>query len=295
MALNISKRYKIWFSVSAVIIIIGVIMMITSGLNLGIDFTGGTMMQVEFGKTVPASEIRETLAAFELSPEVVHVGDDKTEAMIKTKKALDNAERQEVFAALQEKYTLSDDALRGASQFGPAMGEEIRNRALMAILIASVCMLVYITVRFEMVFGIAAIVCLIHDVLILLSVYAIFRIVVNSSFIAAILTIVGYSINDTIVVFDRIRENVKRARGKQFFETADQSIRQTISRTINTSLTTLVVVGSLYIFGVVSIKELALPLFVGIAVGTYSSIFIASPVWAIIHDKLSGKHQYQSK
>lgn len=289
---NFTPKYKLWFSISGAVIILGIVMMLLNGLNFGIDFTGGTMMQVNLNQTVSVSEVNDVIKEFDLSPEIVHAGEDKFEVIIKTKASLSNAERIEIFNALKSAYSLEDTDFRGAEQFGPAIGAEIRNRALMAIIVASVFMLIYISFRFEVVFGLAAIVALLHDVLMLISIYAIFRLTVNSSFIAAILTIVGYSINDTIVVFDRVRENVKREKGKSHFEVADKSINQTLTRSINTSLTTLLVIGALYFLGVESIKEFALPLMTGIAVGTYSSIFIASPVWAIIRDKISHRGSY---
>jgi len=293
--INVTKRYKLWFSISGAVILVGLIVMLMNGLNFGIDFTGGTMMQIDLGKTVEVSEIKDVIADFDLNADIVHAGAESNEVIIKTKASLSNTERIEIFEVLKAEYGLADEAFRGAEQFGPAIGAEIRNRALLAVLIASVAMLLYISVRFETVFGLAAVIALIHDVLILLSIYAIFRISVNSSFIAAILTIVGYSINDTIVVFDRVRENVKREKGKTHFEVADMSISQTITRTINTSLTTLVVIGSLFVFGVSSIREFAFPLLAGVAVGTYSSIFIASPVWALLRHKISRKDAYAAK
>jgi preprotein translocase SecF subunit len=232
------------------------------------------------------------LAPFNLSPEIVHAGADKTEVIIKTKLSINNEDRMAIFNTIKTQYGLEDDALRSTEQFGPAIGTEIRNRAIMAILGAAVLMLIYITFRFELVFGLAAIVALLHDVLVLISVYAIFNITVNSSFIAAVLTIVGYSINDTIVVFDRLRENVKREKNKRYDEIADMSIGQTLTRSINTSLTTMLVIGSLLVLGVDSIKEFALPLMAGVAVGTYSSIFIASPVWALIRNRKAKKGSY---
>lgn len=290
--IKFTPKYKLWFGISGAIILLGFIMMITSGLNFGIDFTGGTMMQVNLNQTVSVSEVSDAIKEFDLSPEIVHAGEQKFEVIIKTKKSLSNDERSAIFDVLKIKYNLQDTDFRSAEQFGASIGTEIRNRALMAIFVASIFMLIYISFRFEFVFGLAAIIALVHDILILISVYAIFRFTVNSSFIAAILTIVGYSINDTIVVFDRVRENVKRSKGKSHFEVADKSINQTLTRSINTSLTTLLVIGALYFLGVESIKEFALPLMTGIAVGTYSSIFIASPVWAIIRDKLSHKGSY---
>lgn len=292
--LNVAKKYKMWFTISGLIILVGIVMLFVNGLNLGIDFTGGTMMQIDLGQTVAVDEIKMLLADFDLDSEIVHAGREQNEIIIKTKKSLDNDERQAIYDVFKTTYNVGSDAVRGTEQFGPAIGNEIRNRALLAIAVAAVAMLFYISVRFETVFGFAAVIALFHDVLILLSVYAIFNITVNSSFIAAILTIVGYSINDTIVVFDRIRENVKREKGTHF-EIADLSINQTMTRTINTSLTTLLVIGSLYFLGVSTIKEFAFPLMAGVAVGTYSSIFIASPVWALLRHKIHTKDAYTSK
>ena len=293
--INIVGKYKIWFSISGAIILIGLILMLTRGLNFGIDFTGGTMMQIQMNEMVATDDIRTTLDAFNLNPEIVHFGDDQSGVIIKTKASLSNAERDEILSALDTAYGLPEKPLLSSEQFGPSIGTEIRNRAILAIAIASVCMLAYISFRFEAVFGIAAIIALLHDILVLLSVYAIFSLAVNSSFIAAILTIVGYSINDTIVVFDRIRENVKREKKLSHMEIADMSIGQTLSRTINTSMTTLVVIGALYVLGLTSIKEFALPLLVGVAVGTYSSVFIASPVWSLVRSKMRMKNAYASK
>lgn len=293
--LNTMKHYKLWFAFSGAVILLGFMMMLFNGLNLGIDFTGGTMLQVEIGKEVSVKEISEVIESFDLNPDIVHSGVDKTEVIIKTKASLDNDMRKEVFGALKEAYGLEDSDLKGAEQFGPAMGKEIRNRAIISILIASVVMLIYISIRFETVFGIAAIIALLHDVFFLISIYAIFGISVNSSFIAAVLTIVGYSINDTIVVFDRVRENVKREKTKEHFDIINTSVSQTMTRTLNTSITTLIVIGALYILGVTSIKEFAFPLFVGISVGTYSSIFIASPAWALTRNYLAKKEHYATK
>lgn len=278
--MKIIERKKIWFGLSIAIIVIGLLIGAIRGLNLGIDFTGGTMMQIDLGKEVSVEEVRELTSKFDLKAEILHAGEEKNEVIIKTKKNLANKDRKEVFNAFKEKFDLKDGDLRQAEQFGPSMGEETQRKALKAIAIAAVGMLIYITLRFEYKFGVAAILTLIHDILVVLALFAIFRIPVNSSFVAAMLTIVGYSINDTIVVFDRIRENIKFMKKKRYDEVVNESIGQTITRSINTSITTLVTIGTLYIFGVESIKAFALPLVVGIVTGTYSSIFIASPIWA---------------
>ena len=160
------------------------------------------------------------------------------------------------------------------------VGKELWKSAATSIAIAALLMLLYITFRFEVLSGLSAVIALIHDLLIMISFYVIFRVPVNTSFIAAILTILGYSINATIVIFDRIRENARFAKKVPFAETVNKSIWQTLNRSINTSLTTLFTLVVLYIIGVQSIKEFALPLIVGIVAGTYSSVFISGPVWA---------------
>ncbi|MFZ5966036.1 MAG: protein translocase subunit SecF [Bacillota bacterium] len=279
--MKIVEKSRIWFGLSIAIIVIGLAIGFIQGFNLGIDFTGGTSMQINLGKEVKVDEIKDITSKFALDADIVHVGENKEEIMIKTKKDLNNNERQEIFAAFKEKYNLKDEDFRQAEQFGPTIGKEIQKRALLSVAIASLGMLIYITFRFEFKFGIAGIIALIHDVLVVIAIYAIFRIPVNSSLVAAILTVVGYSINDTIVVFDRIRENIKFMKKNNYAEIADVSINQTLARSINTSLTTLLTIVSLYILGVDSIKQFALPLIAGITTGAYSSIFIASPIWVI--------------
>ncbi len=285
MKMKFAENLKIWSLISLAIIAIGLIIALTSGVNLGIDFTGGTMIHINMDKTYEVSQIQESIDEYNLEADIIHAGFDKTEIIIKTKLSLDNTQRMEIFEALKNDFNLTNEDFLEAEQFGPTVGKEIQSKALSSIMIASLGMLIYITLRFEIIYGVTAIVALIHDVLILLAVYSIFNIPINSSFIAAVLTIVGYSINDTIVVFDRVRENVKKMKKSSFAEIANKSLSQTIIRSINTSFTTLLVIGSLYVLGVEAIKEFAFPLMTGIIVGTYSSIFIASPLWAFMKDK----------
>ncbi|HKL43567.1 MAG TPA: protein translocase subunit SecF [Clostridia bacterium] len=277
--MNIAHNYKKWFIISVLVITLGLVFAIVNGVNLGIDFTGGTMIQFDLGKEVPLDEVKTELDSFDLDEEVIHAGEGNHEVIIRTKKSLSNDIRLEISEKMENKF---EGVFLGASQFSPSVGDEIQEKALVAMLLAAIGMLAYITFRFEVLFGLSAIIALIHDVLILLAVYSIFSIPMNSSFIAAILTIVGYSINDTIVVFDRIRENVKRMKRKDSFEIASISIDQTILRSIFTSLTTLIVIGSLFVYGTPAVREFATPLLAGVLAGTYSSIFIASPVWAIL-------------
>jgi len=279
--MQIIEKSKIWFGLSTAIIILGLIIALISGLNLGIDFTGGTMIQINLNKFVSVDEVDDIIAPFALNADIVHIGEENNEIIIRTTQALNNSQRQEIFSVFQEKYNLTDDDFVQAEQFGPAIGREIQKRALVSILISTLCILIYVSFRFELKFGIAAIIALIHDVLVVLAIFSIFRLTVNSSFVAAMLTIVGYSINDTIVVFDRIRENIKFLKKKDYNELANISIEQTMARTINTSLTTLLTITALYILGVESIRQFSLPLIAGILVGSYSSIFIASPIWVL--------------
>ncbi|MBS4539686.1 protein translocase subunit SecF [Clostridium sp. D2Q-11] len=285
MNLQIIEKRNIFFIISSIVILIGIVMMMISGLNFGIDFTGGTHIQIDLGETIPVKEIREITDEFDKNADVIHAGDERNQVIIKTAKSLNSDERIEVFNQFKEKYNLEADEPMMSEQFGPSIGKEIRNKALLAIVIATIGMLIYITFRFEFKFGISAILALIHDILIALAVYAIFKLPVNSSFVAAMLTIVGYSINDTIVVFDRIRENQKLFKKTEYNKLIDTSVSQTIVRSINTSFTTLLAIACLYIFGVEAIKDFALPLIVGVVVGTYSSIFIASPVWYLLKVK----------
>lgn len=254
-------------------------MLFINGLNFGIDFTGGTLIQIDLGKEIPVSEIREITDEYDENADIVHAGDENHEIIIKTTEDYSNEKRNEIFNKFKEKYNLESDKPLQSEKIGPAIGEEIRNDALIAIAIAMVGMLIYITFRFEFKFGLSAIIALIHDILITLAIFAIFKLPVNVSFVAALLTIVGYSINDTIVVFDRIRENLKLFKKTDYAKLVDTSISQTVVRSINTSFTTFLAIACLYIFGVDAIKEFALPLILGVLIGTYSSIFIASPIW----------------
>ncbi|NLY73579.1 MAG: protein translocase subunit SecF [Tissierellia bacterium] len=280
--MKIVKHYKIWFALSILVILAGLVMIMVSGLNFGIDFTGGTMLTVSTDRVLDAQEVTKALSDLELDPLIQHQGANDETIVIKTKKSLDTDARNEIRNRLVETFDLDPATKIDGEQFGPNIGEEISKKALISMALASAGMLIYVSVRFQFYFGLAAIITLLQDLLVLVSAYAFFNITVNSNFIAAILTILGYSINDTIVVFDRIRENQKLMRGKPKMEIAARSIDQSLSRTLITSLTTFVVVFFLYILGVPTVKELALPLMFGIVVGTYSSIFIAGPLWALI-------------
>ena len=276
--MNVIKNRKIFSIVSVAIILVGLLMFGIKGLNYGIDFTGGTVIQINAGKFISVEEVREIVDEYDHEASILHGGENKDELIIKSTLDLPNDETAAIIAKFIDKYDLDKNSFM-SEKFGATMGAEIQKKAMLSMLIATVLMLAYITWRFELNFGIAAIVALIHDILIMFAVYSIFRIPVNSSFIAAILTVVGYSINDTIVIFDRMRENLRLYPKWTLEETINGSIKQSLRRTINTTLTTLIAVLVLYITGVEDVKVLALPLIIGIISGTYSSLFIASPAW----------------
>lgn len=209
--------------------------------------------------------------------------------IISTKKDLSTEDRQALFSKFQEKYNLEDTDLLSIDTVSPSIGAEMANSAMIAAVVAVLLMLVYITFRFEFMFGLAAVIALVHDLIIVLGVYSIFQIQVNSPLIAALLTILGYSINDTIVVFDRIRENRPKFGKYDYANLVDTSVSQTLRRSINTSFTTLLAIGALYAFGVPAVQDFALPLMVGIVSGTYSSIFIASALWCKIKEFQASK------
>lgn len=287
--MNIVQNRKIWFSISGVILIVGLVLGLIRGVNVGIDFTGGTLMEIELHKYIPTKEIREITDKYDKGANISMLGTDKTTVQIRMNEDFNNEERKEIFAEFQAKYDLNEEDLLRADQFGPSVGKEITKKALLAIVISVIGMLVYITFRFEFSFAISAIIALTHDVLIVLSMYSILQVPINSSFVAAVLTILGYSINDTIVIFDRIRENSKFTKKIDYVKIANESIAQSLTRSINTSLTTLITLLALYILGVEQIREFALPLIVGVVAGTYSSIFIASPLWVMIKQSRKGK------
>ena len=211
--LQFMKHRKVFYIISIAILVIGLAFGVVRGLNYGIDFTGGTMIQMDMGEEVDIKEVKKAVKEYDLDPEIIYSGENNEQIVIRTIEALNSAERAEVIGAINSAFGTSDEDVIAEELFGPSVGKELRNNAILAIVIASICMLIYIRFRFsQWKFGGAALLGVLHDVLIVISFYAIFNITVNNPFIAGILTVVGYSINDTIVIFDRIRENIKHIR-----------------------------------------------------------------------------------
>jgi SecD/SecF fusion protein len=275
------ENRKKFYAISLAVIIIGMGFAAVKGFNYGIDFTGGTMMQIELGKEVTIDEVKETIAEYDLNPTIVYASDNNSQVIIRTIKDLKSAERMKVIDTLADKYGFdtTKDVL-ASEEFGPTVGKDLRRNAIKSIIIAALVLLVYIRFRFKTwQYGLAAVAGLAHDVLVTLSLYAILRLTINNPFIAGILTVVGYSINDTIVVFDRIRENSKFFKRKQGVELINTSINQTLSRSLMTSLTTFVVMVPLFLMASQELRGFLIPLIIGVFVGTYSSIFLCSPVF----------------
>ncbi len=263
-----------------------------NSLNYGLDFMGGTSTEIVFSGNAPSNQELEQLVKDSIGKpgEVVQIQGEEA-AIIKTE-VLSLAEKAKLEAALNEKYGVSGEDITSTSISGTVSGE-MKSDAVVAVLVATVCMMLYIWIRFKNLgFAASSVLALCHDVLFVLMVYAVSRISVGNAFIACMLTLVGYSINATIVVFDRIRENMKEKLKKDSLEdVVNSSISQTISRSINTSLTTFVMVLALSVFGVSSIREFSVPLMAGIVCGAYSSVFLAGTLWYHINKLRAGKEQ----
>lgn len=278
--IHFMDKRKIFYAISICILVLGLVFGLVRGLNYGIDFTGGTMIQLDMGKQVSTQKVENAIDKYNLKPEIIYSGEDNSQVVIRTIESLDKQERADVINSVNDEFGITKDNIVAEEYFGPSVGKELRNNAILAILIAAACMLIYIRIRFrQWNFGGSALLGILHDVLIVISFYAIFGVTVNNPFIAGILTVVGYSINDTIVVFDRIRENIRYMKRGTLKETIDKSITQTFGRSMMTSATTLIVMIPMVILAGEAIREFVFPLMVGIIAGAYSSICTCSPIF----------------
>ncbi|MFW5785545.1 MAG: protein translocase subunit SecF, partial [Chitinispirillaceae bacterium] len=277
------RKFAIGLSL-AMILATAVSIIAHRGLNLSIDFAGGTTILMKFDKPVldDLPKVREAVEALGYGqPEIKTIGSaENREIQITVRSQAATADlTQKVRNTLATTLSGNEFQVLNTEQVGPKIGGELKRDAIIATILALIAILFYVGIRFHLPFGVAAVVPLFHDVLITLGIFSLLNLEISLPFLAAILTVVGYSLNDTIVIFDRIRENLKGGlKGRSFVDVINGSINQTISRTIITSLTTLFVVATLYILGSNSIKDFALALLVGVIVGTYSSLFVASPV-----------------
>ena len=285
--LDIAGRSKIWFAISTVIIVAGLICMFTRGFNFGIDFTGGTIIDLKFERPVAIAEVRTSLAKFGLEGSQIQLTGAETgvteaeNVMIRTTD-MEEEQRKEVMAAIKTDVA-NYDVLR-EEKVGATIGGELITNAVMALGVPWALIIAYVAYRFEWRFGVAAVLALVRDILIVLAGRSFPGRQIDSSFIAALLTIVGYSINDTIVIFDRIRENLKLhfRRGGDVVQLVNTSVFQTLTRSLYTVFTVMFTTFALYFFGGETTKDFAFALLVGFGCGCYSSIFIASPLWIVL-------------
>ena len=294
---DIAGRGKMWFIISLLVIVPGLISMVVRGFNFGIDFTGGTIMDLKFEQPVAIAQVRESLKPFGLDGATIQLSGESsdvatsTDVMIRTID-LEEVQRKEVMAAIRDKVG-GYEVLR-EEKVGAVIGGELILNAVLALVISWVLIILYVAYRFEFRFGIAAVAALVHDILIVLAFFSFTQRQVDSSFVAALLTVVGYSINDTIVIFDRIRENLKLhfRRGGNAVEIVNRSVYQTLTRSLYTVFTCLFTTFALFFFGGETTKDFAFALIVGFMSGCYSSIFIAGPLWLELRkfgSKSSGK------
>jgi SecD/SecF fusion protein len=273
-------RRRVYYIVTLVILVVGFSVGFARGFNFGIDFTGGTMMQLDMGKQVDVQAVDDLLRENGIEgADIILAGEDNKEIIIRTTESLENEERAALLNNLLPAFELDNSAVLTFEQFGPSIGDLLKRNAVRAVIFASIGMLIYIIIRFEWKFGVAAIVGVLHDVLILIAFYGLFSVPINNPFIAGVLTVVGYSINDTIVIFDRIRENLRFMKKSRLEPLIDRSINQTVFRSLMTAITTVLAIVPLFILGGDVIRQFTLPLIVGILAGAASSIFICSPIY----------------
>jgi len=278
--INFSQFYKKMNIISLILIFLSSLILITKGLNLGVDFKGGTLIEVRVDKIeINISEIRHSLLKMNLGDVNVKKFGNENDYLLKIERG--NINDTNFIKSINDQLNSdlgSDINFRRVENVGPKVSKELLNAGLLAISLSLAAMLFYIWIRFEWQFSLGAIVALIHDVVITMGIFSFFSFEVNLSIVAAVLTIVGYSMNDTVVIFDRIRENLRKYSKISIADISNTSINETLSRTLITSITTLLALFSIYIFGGAILKGFSFAMIIGVIVGTYSSIFVATPV-----------------
>jgi len=288
--MNIIGRRKIWYLISAVLIIPGIIALILWGLNFGIDFKGGTLAEYQFSKNISTNDIQNGLKDLNL-PNLIITTEGNNSVLLRLG-TIDQTKHNQIIDNLSK---VGENTETRYESVGPTVSSDISRKAIIAVIVASLAIILYIAYAFRKVpkpasswrFGVCAVIALIHDLTFVVGVFAIlghfFGYELDSLFITALLTIMGFSVHDTIVVFDRIRENLRKHPSTDFENNVNNSILQTLNRSLNTSLTVLIVLASLYFLGGKSLHQFVLALLIGIAIGTYSSIFNASPLLVTWH------------
>lgn len=290
--INFNKLKKFFAPIPFIVIIAGIIGFCINGFNYGIDFSGGTIMRVNAGQFIEEAKVYDIVNKVDNGASVVYAGANKETIVIKSTLALTNEQKNQISRAFEEEYKVDRNNIEDTTT-GPSISREIRQKAVISIIIASILMLIYVTFRFEWKYGVASVFALIVDVLVIVATYGIFNLQIDSSLIAATLTIVGYSINATIVIFDRFRENKRMYPRMENAELIETSLNSTFRRTVLTTITTLIAVVVLYITGGHVIEALCIPLLVGIVEGMISSTFIAPYTWGLLEKNFG--HSAKSK
>ncbi len=285
-----------FLGISAILVMVSFVLLFTKGLNLGIDFSGGTLVQVQYTKAAPISDIRNLLSTNQKFDKAVvtKFGTDK-EIIIKIPTSTSTLGKDIGDDIRNLLKPTGEYKIRRIDMVGPKVGDALQEKGLMALSLALIVILIYVSYRFEWRFAVASILALVHDISIALGAIIVFNIDVNLDILAAILTILGYSLNDTIIVFDRIREGVQTSKENRLNEVVNESVSRTLSRTTLTSLTTFFVVFTLYLFGGEIINGFSFTLLVGIVVGTYSSIFIAASFLVQLNFSISNYRQGEAE
>ena len=282
--INFNKFFKTFNIFSIILIIVSVILLITKGLNLGVDFKGGTLIELRAtDKQITITQLRQSFLNMDLGDISVKEFGKKSDFLIKFEKK--QTGNNNLIGEIKESLTKSIGPgfdFRRVENVGPKVSAELLKSGVIAIALSLAAMLIYIWIRFEWQFSIGAILAVFHDVVLTLGFFSLFNLEINLSIVAAVLTIVGYSMNDTVVIFDRVRENLKKFSDIKIFDLTNISINETLSRTIITSATTLLALLSIYIFGGQILKGFSLAMILGVIFGTYSSIYIANPVLIIL-------------
>lgn len=280
--INFVSKRLIAIACSAILILIGIVSLVAKGgPAYGIDFAGGTLLQVQIAAPTDAARVRELLKDLPMRGiSIQQFGEGANEYLIKMPESSSELKgvSADIQAALEKGYGAGKVEIRRTEMVGPQVGKDLRQKGLLAIIFAICGMLIYITWRFEFRFGVGAVIALAHDVFITIAIFSVFNLEIDLTIVAALLTIIGYSVNDTVIVCDRIRENMGRHSKENLSWIINRSINETLSRTFMTSGLTLLSVTALYFFGGSVIQNFALAMLLGITVGTYSSVFVASPV-----------------
>ena len=278
-SINFLSKTKLFVSLSLIFIIASIFLLFSRGLNFGIDFNGGTLIEVQkISGNADVSEMRARLGQLDLGNIQLQEFGKKTDLLIRVEQLNDEEGAQQLIIAKISEVVGVDYEIRRIEVVGPKVSAELIKKGIIAVISAVISVLIYIWFRFEWQFGIGAIFALVHDIIITIGVFSLLQLEFNLSIIAALLTIVGYSLNDTVVIYDRIREELRKYKKMPIMELINQALNLTLSRTLMTSITTLLALFSLYLFGGEVIKGFTFAMIWGVLIGTYSSIFIASPI-----------------